>query len=177
MRLFLAVDLPQEIKQALTDQIDNLKKEYPQFEWIPQENYHVTVYFFGDMKNVSSIHKRLEEIVFDKEAFYLYSFRLNLFLSHRIVVYMNFRREKTLETIAEKISYSFSNRDRDQKYIPHLSLARYKIPSKQQYFVLKKRLSKFPMDISFKVKKLVLFESINSGKFPLYKKLKTVPLL
>ena len=66
-------------------------------------------------------------------------------------MYLDFRREKEIERISESINGS-------EKYVPRLLLAKYKIPSKQQYFVIKKRLSNLEVDISFKVNKLSLFE-------------------
>ena len=46
MRLFLAVDLPKKVKHLLEQQILPVKKEYPQFEWVSEGNYHITVHFF-----------------------------------------------------------------------------------------------------------------------------------
>ena len=177
MRLFLAIDLPTNVKKQLNEQIKSIKHEYPQFNWAPYKNFHITVYFFGEIEDYKPIEKRLEEVVFDQKAFYLYSFSLGLFLNHKIVIYLDFRREKTIEIIARRIKEIFNKPHNGLKFIPHLSLARYKIPSKQQYLVLKKRLERLPVDISFKVKKLVLFESILKGKLPQYKKLKEVSLL
>jgi len=178
MRLFLAVDLPKKVKHLLEQQILPVKKEYPQFEWVSEGNYHITVHFFGEINNVETIKKRLEEYLFDQESFYLYSYSVDLFINHRIVIYLDFRREKKLEVIARRVKESFQTHDsRTQKYVPHLTLARARIPSKQQYFVLKKRMSKLNIDISFQVKELVIFESILGGRTPVYKIVKKIPLL
>lgn len=170
MRLFLAIDLPKKVKHSLEEQIAPLKKEYPQFEWVKEKNYHITVHFFGEVMDVEKLVKRLEEYVFDQESFYLYSFGADLFINHRIVPYISFRREKKLETIAKRIKGN-------AKYVPHLTLARSRVPSKQQYFVLKKRMGRLNVDISFQVKNLVLFQSILGGRYPEYKIVKKIFLL
>lgn len=170
MKLFLAVDLPKKVKISLEEQILPFKKEYPQFEWVSVENYHITIHFFGEVDNVEKLQKDLEGCLFDKESFYLYSYGADLFINSKIVPYINFRREKKLESIAERVIG-------EGRFVPHLTLARSRIPSKQQYFVLKKRMSKLEIDISFHVKELVLFQSIIGGKFPVYKIVKRIPLL
>lgn len=182
MRLFLAIDLPKKVKTELEKQITPLKKEYPQFDWISEKNYHITIHFFGEIEDVEKLQKRLEECLYDQESFYLYSFGANLFINNKIVPYISFRREKKLESIAMRVNpvtleYSGYGVKEEKKYIPHLTLARSKIPSKQQYFVLKKRMRRMKIDISFQVKKLVLFQSILGGKYPEYKIVKRISLL
>lgn len=178
MRLFLAIDIPDKEKKRIEEQISRIKNEYPQFDWVPPENYHTTIHFFGEVGNIEKLKKRLEECLFDQESFYLYSYRADLFINHKIVIYLNFRREKRLEQIEKRIRETFQPQKKNaERYVPHLTLARCRIPSKQQYFVLKKRVNKLNVDISFKTEGLVLFESILGKRTPEYKVIKRVPLL
>jgi 2'-5' RNA ligase len=178
MRLFLAIDLPLKIKEEVEKNLFNIKKEYADFSWVTLENYHLTLYFFGEVNNVDKIIKKLEETLFDKEQFYLYSNLVDLFIEHKITIYLNFLKEKKLEELGKAVVEKFAGQNyNNKKFIPHLTLARCRIPSKQQYFVLKKRLEKITVDVSFKVSRLVLFESILSGAKPVYKKIKVFKLL
>lgn len=178
MKLFLAIDLPKKVKTELEQQITSLKNEYSQFDWVAVNNYHITIHFFGEVENSGELEKQLDECLFDQESFYLYSFGADLFINTKIVPYISFMREKKLESIAMRLKETFQNQNiQVQRYIPHLTLARAKIPSKQQYFVLKKRMNKMKIDISFQVKQLVLFQSILGGKYPEYKIVKKIPLL
>lgn len=170
MRLFLAIDLPAKIKTQLDEQLEPLKKEYPQFTWIPKKNYHITVHFYGEIENAEKLIGRLNEQMFDKERFYLYAAELDLFINSKIIIFLNFHKEKKLLAIEKEIADS-------KNYIPHLTFCRCRIPSKQQYFVLKKRLEKIRIDLSFPVKELTLFESRSHGEFPFYKKVAVVPLI
>lgn len=171
MRLFLAIDLPGKVKRQLDEQLKEIKLEYPQFTWVSKENFHITIHFYGEINKVSKMIERLKNILYDQQSFYLYSTSIDLFMNAKIVIYLNFRREKKLEELEEKIG------EKSVKFIPHLTLARCRIPSKQQYFVLKKRLQKLNINISFPVKKIILFESILGGKKPTYKKLLQIPLI
>ncbi len=177
MRLFLAVELSDKIKKEIDNQLSEIKKTYPQFQWIPNDNYHITVNFFGEVNNQKKIINRLEEVLYDKESFYFYSTTLDLFIRNKITIYLNFKREKIIEKINEDINETFQIFENSVKFTPHLTLARYKIPSKQQYFVLKKRLTKVSVDISFKINKLTLFKSILNENCSIYKKIHTFKLL
>ena len=51
MRLFLAVELSSKTKKEIDDQLSEIKKIYPQFQWLPSDNYHITVNFFGEISD------------------------------------------------------------------------------------------------------------------------------
>lgn len=175
MHLFLAIELPDTVKRQLYDQILSLQREYRQLNWVPQENYHITIHFFGEVENSKELIKKLEELLYDSSSFYLYAFGADLFIHDKIHLYINFNREKKLEEIADKVRYTFQEQD-NMKYMPHLTIARYKVPSKQQYLLLKKKLHQLSIDLEIGVKKVVLFESISGRKNPIYKKIKEFKL-
>jgi len=170
MRLFLAIDLPSEVKRNIDRQLEKIKTEYAYFNWVPPENYHITVHFFGETNEVDKIRKKITEILYDQEKFYLYSRDIDLFINTKIVIYLNFRKEKKLEDLVKKIRSSFNGGDK-KKFVPHLTLARSRIPSKQQYFAQKKKLRQIDINVSFPVEKLVLFRSLLEGKKPVYEKI------
>lgn len=175
MRLFLALDIPLRVKNIIDQKISFLKKTYPQFSWVPKENYHVTLFFFGETDRINLIKKKIDDLVFDQESFNLFTTNIDLFIHKKIVIYLNFSREKRIETLVKKINetfYFFDHKNsKNKKFIPHLTLARAKIPSKQQYFHLKKQLNKTFIDCSFSVNKIILYQSLLGGKTPLYKRL------
>ncbi len=176
MRLFLAIDLPGEAKQSLNAQLVSLQKEYPVFNWVQTQNFHMTVHFFGETNKAEEISRKTKDILYDQEPFYLYANHLDLFMSQNITVYVNFRREKLLEGIIEKTRGVFSGEFKEVKtFIPHITVARTKIPSKQQYFHLVKKLTRTEIDLEFKVSELSLFESIISSKKPVYRKIESIP--
>ena len=151
MKMQLMIELSDETRKQIVEQLADFRKLYPQFQWEKIENYHILVHSFGEFSDKKSSIKLLETALYDKNTFYLYSFEVALTIGNNIVLYLDFRREKEIERISESINGS-------EKYVPRLLLAKYKIPSKQQYFVIKKRLSNLEVDISFKVNKLSLFE-------------------
>lgn len=154
----LKIELSDETKKEIVDQLADFKKLYPQFQWEKTENYNILVHSFGEFFDRKRTIDKIETALFDKNLFYLYSFEAALTIGNNIVLFMDFRREKEIERISESIKEISSSMESSEKFVPKLILAKYKIPSKQQYFVIKKRLSNLEVDISFKVNKLSLFE-------------------
>jgi len=179
MRLFLAIDLPKKVKEQIYKGLFNLRSEYRNFNWVSLENYHVTLYFFGETNKNANIDKRIKKVVFDQQGFYLYSNSLDFFVrGKKIIIFLSFRRERMLERLVETISKEFYyDFHQKKKYLPHLTLARCGLPSKQQYFVLKKKIKQTKINISFFVKEIFIFQSLLGGKKPVYKKVSTINLL
>ena len=159
MRLFLAIDLMPEIKKQIEEQLIPMKREYPQLIWKESKNFHITVCFFGEINNLEAIKKNIDLLLFDQESFYLYSTNCGIFIKNKITLYLSFRREKKIEQLEKKIREFFNPSGLSEiKFVTHMAFAKGKIPSKQQYFVIKKRLTNLDIDLSFKVNKLSLFE-------------------
>jgi len=97
MRLFLAIELPDKVKQKLDEQLEGIKKEYPQFTWVAPENFHVTIHFFGERNDVDKIKKKIKDLLWDQTVFYLYSFKPDVFVNHKLITYLTFHREKKIE--------------------------------------------------------------------------------
>lgn len=176
MRLFLAIDLPVKIKKQISDKLEKLRIDYPDFTWVEESNYHITFFFLGEVMEPEKAVRKIEDALYDQEMFYLYSGEAGLFMNNKITMYLGFRREKKTEETVKKIKLAFQVKD-NKRFVPHLTFARYRIPSKQQYFVLKKRLRLLKIDVEFPVKKLVLFQSILQTGRPVYKKIKSYELL
>lgn len=175
MRLFLAIDIPAEVKKQITKQISHLQEEYPQLSWIPEENYHVTVRFFGEVEDVSALTKKLEDVLWDAPTFNMFGLEANIFIQSTITLYLVFKHEKKLDQIANNLREKLDLGD-NKRFVPHITIARYRIPSKQQYLYMKKKLLQTELDFSFPVKELILFESLNNGNRPKYKPLVAFPL-
>ncbi len=176
MRLFLAIDLPKKTKVALTEQLKPLRLKYPDFSWIDSQSYHITTHFIGETTQVKQLEEKISQALYDQEKFYLYSFGLNMFMQNRITIYLNFIREKRLEMIVEQLRLRTGVVE-EKKFIPHLTVAKYRIPSKQQYFLLQKNLAKQKIDIELEVKKMVLFQTVVQAGKSVYKKVRDFDLL
>lgn len=175
MRVFLAIDLPQTVKKKIFQRIEIIRNYYSHYNWVNQENYHITLFFFGeiDESEIEKIKRKISNGIWDIKPFYLYTRSISVFSKQKHVLYINFYREKEIELLATKIRNLFDNKYKTnkQKYIPHLTLARGKRSSKQQYFALLKKLKKINIKIGFSVNKIKLYQSILTPERPVYKQL------
>lgn len=174
MRVFLAIDIPPAIKKKIARLTESIRNYYPHYNWVSEENYHITVYFFGEVDEnmVSKIKSKIKNEIWDVKPFYLYSKSIGVFSNKKHVLYIDFYREKELENLVGKIKRSFSDKNKNKtQYIPHLTLARGKRSSKQQYFALIKKLKKVDIKISLYIDKIVFYQSIITSSKPIYKPL------
>jgi len=59
MRLFIAIDLPEEIKRELWYLSLDLRRQAEQARVVPPENYHLTLLFIGETKRVNEVRDAL----------------------------------------------------------------------------------------------------------------------
>ena len=174
MRLFLAINPPDEIKKSITLQIESLKKEYPSFKWIEEKNYHITLQFFGD-KDPNKLSTQIRESIFDVDPYYLYASGADLFVRNTITMHLSFYRSKEIEGLVERVKDKFQIQ-KNIKYIPHLTFARYRVPAKQQYLLIKKKLGKLKIDIEFNVTQITLYNSVIESEKSFYETISEIPL-
>jgi 2'-5' RNA ligase len=178
MNLFLAIEPPEEIKQQVFFQLKDLREEYKSFNWIEQQNYHITLHYFGAVVNRQALIQKINKLIYDQKKLYLFSRGLDFFMRHRISIYLSFYRNKQLEKMADTINYGFNDRDiTGFSFIPHLSIGNCRIPAKQQYLLLKKKIANFKLTVEFAVENIYLYASIIKGSVITYQKLEQFSLL
>ena len=62
MRLFIAIDLPQEVKRELWYLALSLEHQAQRARVIPPENYHLTLLFIGETKRVNEVRDTLHRL-------------------------------------------------------------------------------------------------------------------
>ena len=50
MRLFVALDIPDAVRQAIAGYVDDLRRVAPDAKWVRAESYHVTLKFIGEWR-------------------------------------------------------------------------------------------------------------------------------
>lgn len=177
MRLFLAIDFPEETKKEIYDVITPIRLQYRRYKWVPQENYHITLHFFGDVpkETVPALVSRLEQCLFECKEFSLTLLSGGVFIRSNIVLYLDFYREKMIDVIVKKIREDLEHDG--NKYVPHITIARSRIPSKQQYLLIKKKLESVKPKMELPVTSVVLFESIKRRSYTEYREVARFPLL
>jgi len=164
MRLFLGVEIPEDAVRKIREAVQRLKQDYPEFLWVPEENYHITVFFFGERSEnkLPDMIGGVEQVLYDIAPVELSTFGLGIFVRKDINIHIKLNRSRDLEIIHDRIISVIGSQipQKHNKYIPHVTISKYKLPSKQQYFLLKKKIEKTSIDIEFRLEKLNIYQSI-----------------
>ncbi len=177
MRLFLGINLPDPQKEKLYKTVLPLIKKYPSFNWVHPDNYHATLQFYGEVDGTNDLVKRIDEVLYDKETFYLYGLGIDLFPSQELVLYMTYRRQKKIDEIVDALEATYPSFVKQRSFVFHTTVCRAKRSSKQQYLHLRKQLDAMDADIEFEVDKLTLFASSKNWEGRKYEIIKEFPLL
>jgi RNA 2',3'-cyclic 3'-phosphodiesterase len=137
LRLFIALPLPSEVKDALQTQQDHLKTQLPQYDkdirWTIPEQWHLTLAFLGatNRERLPQIQTATERAAKNITAFVLETTSLGAFPSLRrpSVVWLGVGGDvATLQTLQLKLSEALRGllEPDDKPFKAHLTLARLK---------------------------------------------------
>ncbi len=183
MRLFIALELPAEIKNYLEQIISDLKKSDAGVKWVKPEQIHLTVKFLGetDSNKVSEIINSLNTVSAKHKKMHVSLSKLGVFpnLVRPKVIWVGLEGEignlaifaEEIENDLEKIGSKRENR----KFKAHLTLGRVK--SERGIFELSDLISSYTLKkMQFDFEKLLLFKSVLTPEGPIYSVISQVKL-
>jgi len=178
-RVFLAINLPDEIKKEISESLEKFKKKNNTYDirWIYPENYHLTVHFFGDLntKQINLVEASLTEAVKNIPSFEIKTGDIGYLpnKNNPRIIFIKIIDIPQIHTLVEKIELTLENLHFpiDKKpWRAHLSIARIKnyikcddVQEGKIYF------------ISFRVNSIELMESHLSPDGSSYTILKSFP--
>jgi len=131
MRCFIALEVGEDVKQHCRSHIAALKKSGFHGKWVENENFHITLFFLGEISEEQM--KKTAEIVKNSRFnhFSLWINQLGFFQKYGkpTVIWLGFQKSDPLQELysvmkneLEAIGYQGLNK----RYIPHLTLGRIK---------------------------------------------------
>jgi RNA 2',3'-cyclic 3'-phosphodiesterase len=177
MRLFVACELPEKIRESITGIVQNLESDSDRIKWVEKENLHLTMKFIGEVDDVKA--EKIKEI--------LSSVRFKPFLTSvaefgvfpprgRInVVWMGLSPTEPIEDLHSRIDVSMEKTGfaRDTRFQPHITLGRVKRIDDSDAFMKKVSLIKDKFETEpFKVDSFVLKKSVLMPEGPIYTDIK-----
>jgi 2'-5' RNA ligase len=135
VRLFVAIGIPKEIREALTDFVTQLRAIAPQVKWVRTDNLHVTVKFLGhtDPAKLQVIEHALCAI--HSYAPVTLEFRgLGFFPSEKRprVFWAGMQASTNLKSITADVDHATHKLGfplEERPFVPHLTLARFDPPA------------------------------------------------
>jgi len=155
MRLFLGLELPQDIKNKIQDYLAPIKKS--EKGWEQSHDYHQTLLFIGEVTNeeFEVIKERMHEVLF--QPFFLTPTTFQFF--NRRVMYLGIEKSCELLNLKKMINEKFpewSGRE-TKPFHPHITVKRWQ---RYEHADLVQGLSMVPWKLEgFKVESLCLFKS------------------
>ena len=169
MRIFIGIPIPNHIKKL----IFSLQGGLPGANWVPPENYHISLRFIGEVNETTKedIAEALEDVAFP--AFSLSLQTIGIFTEgddpHHIWIKPNpedplIKLNRKIETVLTK---NRSLKQDTRKFTPHLTLARLKETNTEKVgqFMQWHNLFKTP---EFQVTEYALYQSHLTNNSPIY---------
>lgn len=122
MRLFVAVELSDEIKKSITSSLHDLKKKGVKGSYIPTQNMHLTLAFIGETGDVGAVKDAIRSLD-------IKPFRLSLtdFGSFGNLLYVGVKGNQGLSAAAKSVRSALDaagvSYDKG-KFVPHITIIR-----------------------------------------------------
>lgn len=173
MRLFIAIELPEEIKAELKEIQAKIDKNLAKLRIVDPEKIHLTLKFLGEVEDskIEKIKEKLKEIEF--EPFELKIKDIGVFPSEKYirVVWVGLEPEDKVAGLQQKIDNSLLQMFKKEKdFKAHLTLARVKFVKEKEKFA--ESLKKIKVEEKFfKVNSFKLIKSTLTPEGPVYEDL------
>jgi RNA 2',3'-cyclic 3'-phosphodiesterase len=184
LRLFVALDFPEDVREKLRELIARLKPECRKARWVRPEGMHITLKFIGhvDEPKAESIATVLKEIHSSHPV--EMRFRgVGFFPNERRprVVWCGVEASSNLAGLAEKIGHDLKMlgvRADSRPYVPHLTLARLQQSSESADKLVRAATEWKSRDFgNARESEFHLFESVLKPSGAEYKRLQTYPFV
>lgn len=167
MRLFLAIDLPKDLKQYLFELESKFKEA--KITWISKKNLHLTLKFFGDVKK-EDIPKIIEKIKIKHSNIKVHLTNIGFFPNEKDprVIWIGLEPETEIIDLQQKLDSEFINLfPSDQKFQAHITLGRIKsLRRREDFFKSIQSIKITP--IEFEIKSFQLMKSELTKNGPIY---------
>ncbi len=180
IRLFIALKIPDEIKNRLTDYCRNSIKNYNFFKWEQNDKIHLTLKFIGDFDE-SRITELINILSFINESnsFSCKISRLGFFYSENEprILWAGMEIEERLYELVNKLNVlleKFNIKPEKRKFKPHITLLRIKNKPDKEFIDSIKNIA-LP-ELNFSTNKISLIKSTLTGQGSVYQELKVFEL-
>lgn len=182
MRVFMAVDLPEDLKKEIASLTDDLQKSGADVKWIKPENFHFTLKFIGEMarEKLELLTAALENVGQREKKFSLSLKELGAFPSDsniRVIWLGAEQGASDLKSLAEKVEEQAEKLgfpEEFREFQAHLTLGRAR--SRKNLDVLKKKMAEIKLSQlgPFPVDRFKIFQSVLKPTGPVYSVLKEI---
>jgi 2'-5' RNA ligase len=135
LRCFIAVGIPDAVKEGISGLIDVLKKHEGDVKWIKPENLHLTLKFLGSTPEdlIPGIGEALFEVASSSEPFYIRIYSTGVFPNKKYprVIWVGMEDSQVLGRLRDNIEEDMSRlgfKKEGKEFKPHLTIGRVRSP-------------------------------------------------
>lgn len=178
MRLFTAIELPDELRGAIAEVLEDLARSVNGVKWVEPWNLHITLKFLGEVEpdNVPGIIDSLQKVSHQCRRFVLYPDKTGFFPERGAprVIWLGLKGDlEGYYQLGQMIDEVLAPTgwEPEQRRKAHITLGRIKRTDRNNQMLI--NLSKIPdySRMAIKVDHFTLFESILTREGPVYKPL------
>ncbi len=164
MLVSCTIELPAEVTKQIEKETKALFNTHPEYLWYDIADYHLTFYSWPNVEPdlVDKLSEKLTILLFEQKQLVLYGLKYVVKISNHIDVALQFQEDRTYRALVESVVNYFSP-ELKPVFVPLLPIARYKIPSKQQYSHLKNKLEKIKTGVEIPVSAMSLCKVTDFG--------------
>lgn len=171
IRSFVALEIPEEIRNEIYQHIENFKKDNLPVKWVEKENLHITLVFLGekDLNFLNKVKEILKNLSSNFKPFYINLNNFGFFPNAKKprVFWIGIKKNKEIIIqIVEKLNNQLKKigfKPEEREFFPHLTIGRFKtIFNSEKYLLLKYESKDFLID------KIILFKSNLTPQGPIY---------
>lgn len=179
MRLFIAVNFPPNLIEAMEKIRDPLVSSFPNVAWTKRENLHFTLKFLGNIKEkekedlLPKIKTAIRESTLNIQPFSFTFTRFGYFEKEQLIIWLGISSQKQLLTLVQhledRLAYLGFPKEK-RNYSPHLTIGRGKHLSLDLKTKIKDILRvKIPSKVTpLLVREISLMESVLKKTGPIY---------
>jgi 2'-5' RNA ligase len=173
MRAFIAIEMPEEIKEILLDAQKQIDTEKAKIR--PAKAFHLTLKFLGevDETKIEEIKQKLKEIKFDSFETSLTNIGVFPDENYIRVVWVGLNDpENKITNLQKEIDSKIELLDfkKDTRFHPHLTLARVNFVEDKERFIKNLKEIKIKKE-TFQITEFKLIKSTLTGEGPVYEDL------
>jgi RNA 2',3'-cyclic 3'-phosphodiesterase len=170
MRLFVAIELPEDVKDYVISVSEKLSS-FKELRFVKPEHMHLTLDFLGEIDDseLDSVKDKLKSIIFSTFTLKTMSFGFFPTAKKIRVLWLGLERNEYFIGLQQEIRNLFNHKD---KFMPHITVARARDVIIRDAHKLNEAMNNIEYrNMEFKVEKFILFKSELMPEGPAHSKL------
>ena len=174
MRAFLAIDLPEEVKDYLEEIKAKIGNDYAKINWVEKNKIHITLKFLGEIDD-EKLKKVKDLLKIQLQPFTIKLTKLGVFPSSSYIniVWIGLKENPLLFELHKIIDMNLSKLfPMETDFIGHITLGRVKFVAHKKEFINKLNSIKIE-EKEVEVENVKLYKSTLTPKGPIYEVIET----